>query len=879
MVILGMELLSFSRESTLSSRPIPRCEIFRQFSPDGFNYLYAPEASSLMDVNYPENFESKIGFDRIRESVSRYCLSETAVRWLGEEGFLTDSERIREKLLRTKEYLFMMEEEEFAIAPYPDLNQALTKLSVTGGYLEIDEVVALRRNLDAVRGILNFFKKSDRQEKFPGIFSLSREVKIYPFILERIDKLLSKNGKIRDHASRELTQIRAGMAAKEKQLARRLQSILRNVQQEGTAESDVTVSIRNGRPVIPVPASKKRLLSGIIHDESASGKTVFIEPAEVVEINNEIRELEYAEKREVIRILTRLTDDLKPYAGELEQLSGFLTGLDLIQAKARYARDIGGIMPELMDHPMMEWKQAVHPLLFRTLQQEKRRIVPLDIRLDSGSRILVISGPNAGGKSVCLKTVGLLQYMVQCGFLVPMDPDSRVGLFDQIFIDIGDDQSIDNDLSTYSSHLLNMKYFIRHADERTLLLIDEFGTGTEPVLGGAIAEAILHQINRQSAWGVVTTHYSNLKHFAADAEGIENGAMLFDTGKMQPLYRLEIGQPGSSFAFEIARNIGLPEEIIKEASDRVGEDHLTFDRHLREIIRDKRYWEGKRDRIRISEKKLQETLGQYAEALSVAERTRNEILKTAREEAEELLRQANRKIENTIREIREAQAAKDKTRKAREQLHEFREKQVNKVTAEEDSLGRKIEEIRSEEKKIREKRKRFGQLEPSRKAPEKPLDPHIGRGDFVVMKGQEVPGEVLERKGNKVAVQFGHLTTRVGVDKLEKVAPGEVESLQGAGQGSGDYADWDIARRRLQFSPEIDVRGQRAEEALRNVTALIDEAIMVQHRELRILHGKGDGVLRQLIREYLGTVDLVESFGDEHVDLGGAGVTIVRLDV
>ena len=830
-------------------------------------------------MNYPDNFESKIGFDRIRESVSRYCLSETSGKWLGEEGFLTDFEEIREKLLRTKEYLLMMEEEAFVIEPYPELNLALAKLNVTGSYLEVDEVVALRRNLDAVRGILNFFKKSERQEKFPRIFSLSREVRIYPFILERIDKILSKNGKIRDHASKELAQIRAGMSAKEKLLARRLQSIMRNVRQDGTAESDVTVSIRNGRPVIPVPASKKRQLSGIIHDESASGKTVFIEPTEVVEINNEIRELEYAENREVIRILTHFTDDIKPYAVELEQLSGFLTGLDLIQAKARYARDIGGIMPELVEPPMVEWKQAVHPLLFRMLQQEKRRIVPLDIGLNARSRLLVISGPNAGGKSVCLKTVGLLQYMVQCGFLVPMDPDSRVGIFSQIFIDIGDDQSIDNDLSTYSSHLLNMKYFTQHADERTLLLIDEFGSGTEPVLGGAIAEAILDQINRQSAWGVVTTHYSNLKHFAADADGIENAAMLFDTGKMQPLYKLEIGQPGSSFAFEIARNIGLPEEIIKEASDRVGEDHLTFDRHLREIIRDKRYWEGKRDRIRISEKKLQETLGKYAEALSMAERTRNEILKKAREEAEELLRQANRKIEHTIREIREMQAAKEKTRKAREQLTDFREKEVKKVTGEKDSLGRQIEKIRSEEKKIREKRKRFGQLEPSRKALEEPLDPNIGRGDFVVMKGQEVPGEVLERKGNKVSVQFGHLTTRVGVDKLEKVPPAEVVSHYESGHGSGDYDDWDIATRKMQFRPEIDVRGQRAEEALRNVTALIDEAIMVQNRELRILHGKGDGVLRQLIREYLGTVDLVDSFGDEHIDLGGAGVTIVRLDV
>ncbi len=729
-------------------------------------------------MNYPDNFETKIGFDRIRDLVSQGCLSETARLLLYEEGYLTDYNVIMAKLLQTKEYMLMMGEEEFTIEPYPDVNQALSKLGVLGSYLILDEVSALRKNLDAVRGILNFFKKTDRQEKFPNIFGKSREVKVYPFILERIDKVLSKNGKIKDNASKELAQVRAHLAGKEKQVARRLQSILKSVQQEGTAESDVAVSIRNGRPVIPVQASRKRQLSGIIHDESASGKTVFIEPSEVVGINNEIRELEYAENREIIKILTKLTDDLKPYAEELGHLSGFLANMDMIQAKAKYASTVLGIMPEVVEHPMMEWKKAIHPILFKTLQKEKRRVVPLDISLHKKSRILVISGPNAGGKSVCLKTVGLLQYMIQCGFLVPMDPDSKVGIYDQIFIDIGDEQSIDNDLSTYSSHLLNMKYFTRNADAGTLLLIDEFGTGTEPALGGAIAEAILDKINSQLAWGVITTHYSNLKHFAAEAEGIENGAMLFDTGKMQPLYKLEIGQPGSSFAFEIARNIGLPEEIIKGASERVGEDHITFDKHLREIIRDKRYWEGKRDRIRISEKKLQETLTKYADELDMAEKTRKEILKKAREEADELLRQANRKIENTIREIREAQAEKEKTRQARERLIDFKEKEVKKASVKKDPLDIKIQKLKSEERRIREKRQRFGQLEPSRKVPEKPLDPNIRTGDYVVMKGQEIHGEVLERKGNKVSVQFGHLTTRVGLDKLEKVAPEKYDPLK-----------------------------------------------------------------------------------------------------
>jgi DNA mismatch repair protein MutS2 len=870
---------------------------------------------------YPENFEEKIGFDRIRESVRTYCLSRTAGALLDAEGFLADFESIRGRLQRAKECLLAITGGDFTIDPYPDVRNSLDKLAVKGSYLEVQEVADLRKNLLAVKSVLNFFKKAGQKEKFPALTELSSGVKIYPFVQERIDKILSRNDTVRDQASKELARIRTEIASREKQVARRLQSILKTVQAEGLAEADAKLSVRNGRPVIPVPASQKRQLSGIIHDESASGKTVYIEPGEVVGLNNEIRELGYAEHREIIRILTELSRELEPYAEDLIAMTEYLASMDLLQAKAKYARDIGGVMPALAEGPLVDWKKAVHPILFKTLRKEKREVVPLDIRLSPKKRILIISGPNAGGKSVCLKTVGLLQYMVQCGFLVPMDEDSKVGIFERIFIDIGDEQSIDNDLSTYSSHLLSMKYFARNAGESTLLLIDEFGTGTEPALGGAIAEAILDRLNSLSAWGVITTHYSNLKHFAAETEGIENGAMLFDTAKMQPLYRLEIGQPGSSFAFEIARNIGLPEEVIKSASEKVGEDHVEFDRHLRQIIRDKSYWEEKRDRIRVSEKRLQEILGKYATELESAEKTRKEILKKARAEAEELLRQANRQIENTIREIRESQAEKEKSRLAREKLQKFREEAlgrtagaggkpeeengkvagVNGKTGElsgkksgttgkglaasgltggtVDQLGKKIEEVREQEKAVRQRRQRFGQAEPARKISGENQDPSIREGDFVIMKGQEVAGVVLERKGNKASVRFGHLVTRVGVDRLEKVSGETYRSGNVEPQSRGNFADWDIGRRKMQFRPEIDVRGQRAEEALRNVSIMIDEAIMVQHRELRILHGKGDGILRQLIRQYLDTVDLVESYGDEHVDLGGAGVTIVILDV
>jgi len=830
-------------------------------------------------VIFPENFETKIGFDRIRDYVRSYCHSETAGGMLEAEGFTSDFQEIRERLLRVKECLLMISEEGFSMDPYPDVRESLGKLTLQGSYLEVQEVADLRINLIAVKGILNFFRKAGQKDKFPALSGMSTDVKVYPFVQDRIDKILSKNDTIRDQASRELGRIRAEMAAKEKQVSRRLQSILKSVQSEGMVDADTELSIRNGRPVIPVSASNKRQLSGIVHDESASGKTVYIEPGEVVGLNNDIRELGYAEHREIIKILTDLCADLEPYAGDLLAMTEFLASMDMVQAKARYARDISGVMPELLEGPALEWNKAIHPILLITLQKEKRKVVPLDIRLSGEKRILIISGPNAGGKSVCLKTVGLLQYMVQCGFLVPMHEDSRAGIFEKIFIDIGDEQSIDNDLSTYSSHLLNMKHFTRNASSNTLLLIDEFGTGTEPALGGAIAEAILDRLNTLSAWGVITTHYSNLKHFAAEQEGIENGAMLFDTGKMIPLYRLEIGQPGSSFAFEIARNIGLSEEVIKAASDRVGEDHVEFDKHLRQIIRDKRYWEGKRDKIRVSEKRLQQTLGQYAGELESAEKTRKEIIKQAKAEAEELLREANRKIENTIREIRESQAEKEKTRQAREKLQKFRDEAGRKSTQEKDPVSKKVEKVREQEQAVKKKRQRFGQMEPSRKAPEENLDPTIREGDYVIMKGQEVTGEVLGRKGNKVTVRFGHLTTRVSVEKLEKVAEETYTSSAVNKLPAGDYADWDIARRKMQFRPEINVMGQRAEEAVRNVSIMLDEAIMIQQRDLRILHGKGNGILRQLIRQYLDTVDLVESYGDEHLDLGGAGVTIVILDV
>jgi len=655
--------------------------------------------------------------------------------------------------------------------------------------------------------------------------------------------------------------------------------LLQQAQSEGFADKDAAASLRNGRPVIPVDASSKRKVKGIIHDQSASGKTIFIEPTEVVEMNNEIRELEYEENREIIKILTLLTDDFRPYYDELVTLGEFLGIIDFMMAKAGFANDIQAVLPSITDSKQINWERAVHPLLYLAYRKESKKVVPLDIMLSEEKRILIISGPNAGGKSVCLKTVGLLQYMLQCGLLIPVKEDSQAGIFESIFIDIGDEQSIENDLSTYSSHLKNMNFFIRKGDPSTLLLIDEFGTGTEPLLGGAIAEAVLEQINSSGCYGVITTHYSNLKHYAATAEGIENAAMMFDSHEMKPLFKLVIGQPGSSFAFEIARSIGLYEDVIKSATDKIGAEHRNFDQHLKEIIRDKKYWESKRDKIRKSEKRLQEVLAEYAKELELTQQNRKKILGEAKKQAEDLLSGTNKKIENTILQIRESQAEKEKTRKLREELKAHKEVVEKSLKDTGSETVKKISAVKTEEEKIKERRKRFGQLEQTRTVKKKLLDPTIRTGDYVLLKGQETPGEVVNISGNKAKVNFGYLSSTVEVSKLDKIDPEQYQKSVQKTSAKGDFADWDVSLKKLQFRPEIDLRGQRVDEALRSVSEYIDEAVMVDARSVRILHGKGDGILRMAIREYLNTLDFVGSFKDEHVQLGGAGITVVTLDI
>ncbi|MBN2212784.1 MAG: Smr/MutS family protein [Bacteroidales bacterium] len=820
---------------------------------------------------YPENFENKTGFDRIREMVRKNCLCDLGVCHVNAMQMTDAHERITQLLDETAEFRdICLYEENFPVDNYLDVTQSLKKARIEGTFLETEEVFNLKKSLEAIKSVLQFFKVREEKEKYPVLRKLAENVNYFPFILEKINTILTKTGRIKDNASAELLKIRKEIVQKHSSVNKRIESILKSAQQSGIAESDAALTLRNGRLVIPVTATNKRRISGFIHDESATGKTVYIEPSDVVELNNEIKELEYAEQREIIKILTRLTDAVRPYLDDLDLAYSFLGYIDFLRAKTLFAIKTGSVRPEIKNAQQFRWIKAIHPLLYLSHQKIKKEVVPLDIRLNEKDRILVISGPNAGGKSVCLQTVGLLQYMMQCGMLVPMDIDSCMGIFSKIFIDIGDEQSLENDLSTYSSHLFNLKYFIRHADSGTLILIDEFGSGTEPMLGGALAEAFLERINRQEVYGVITTHYANLKHYASSAKGIINGAMLFDTARIKPLFRLEIGKPGSSFAIDIARKIGVPEDILKNASDRIGQEHIRFDKHLREIIRDKRYWEEKRNRIRIAEKKLQSVIDQYTDELKNAKKQQKEIVAQARQQAGELLAGINKEIEKTIRVIRETQADKEKTRAARKNLEAFRNKLENKDDPENKILEEKI--IRAERL-----RKKLGADETQEELRNKSkVEREIKTGDKVRIINQEAVGEVLDVSGDSIMVAFGNMITTVREVRLLKVGEDELKKQPAvSAQTSHGY---NLSERKLHFKPDIDVRGKRAEEAIEIVKKLVDEAVMVSVHDLRILHGKGNGILRQVIRDYLQTIDVVKSCKDEHVDRGGAGITLVELD-
>ena len=848
---------------------------------------------------YPKTFEDKIGFNEIRTLLRERCLSSLGKEEVDKITFMDNVKAINTQLSRVREFRRLQEEEEnFPLNYFFDVRQSVARLRLEGTHMEEDELFDLRRSLGTVNDIVTYLNRTDEDAAvappddgwrkdpvypYPALHELAEGVVTFPQILQRIDQILDKFGKIRDTASPELLNIRRELAKVEGSISRTLYSILRSAQSEGLIEKDVTPAMRDGRLVIPVVPTMKRKIKGIVHDESASGKTLFIEPTEVVEANNRVRELEAEERREVIRILTEMAKVIRPHVPQILDSYKLLAQVDMLRAKTELAKLIGGIEPEVGKYPHIDWIEATHPLLRLSLQKQGKKVVPLEITLTRNKRMLIISGPNAGGKSVCLKTVGLVQYMLQCGLSVPMSERSQTGIFQNILIDIGDEQSIEDDLSTYSSHLTNMKNMMKSANDRTLILIDEFGTGTEPQIGGAIAEAVLKQFCIKRAYGVITTHYQNLKHFADSHEGVVNGAMLYDRHQMQALFQLQIGQPGSSFAIEIARKIGLPEQVIHDASEIVGSDYIQSDKYLQDIVRDKRYWESKRQTIHQREKQMEQTIAKYESEISDLAKSRKEVLAKAKERAEELFKESNKKIENVIREIREKQAEKEETKKLRDSLKDFKEgiSDMDKQ-AEDDKIARKMAQIlrRKENKKNRKKG------DPSSAGQDKDntsaattlstASTPLKEGDTVRIKGTTSVGKIESIQGKNATVIFGDLRSTTSLKKLEHAtAPKREEPrpFMTVGRQTRETID----EKKLNFKQDLDVRGMRGDEALNAVMYFIDDATLVGMSRVRILHGTGTGILRQLIRQYLATVPAVTSYKDEHVQFGGAGITVVDL--
>ena len=807
--------------------------------------------------------EAKLSFGKIRDLVKSECLSDLGKEKCDQMSFLTNFDTILEEANRTNEFVRILQEEDFPTDGFYDVREAIQRIKVVGTYIEPAELFDLSRVVEAIGSIVSFFS-SKEEGTYYYLQELSRDVFTFPDILRAISRILDKYGQIKDTASSKLGEIRREKSATEGSISRNMSSILRKAVEDGIVEKGTTPAVRDGRLVIPISPFFKKKLRGIVHDESATGKTVFIEPEVIVEANNKLRELEAEEQREIVRILTEFTTEiLRPRTDELLFSVDYLSVVDFTRAKAQFALKTNSVMPKLRNEQVIDWRDAIHPLLFLSHQALGKEIVPLDIRLDKNNRILLISGPNAGGKSVCLKSVGLIQYMAQCGMLVPMHADSEVGIFNDILINIGDEQSIENDLSTYSSHLSYMKEFAKKCNGKTILLIDEFGGGTEPRIGGAIAEALLDHFNRQKSFGVITTHFTNLKQFATDTDGIVNGAMLYDRHEMRPLFRLEIGNPGSSFALEIARKIGLPESVIARATEIVGNDYVNMEKYLQDIVRDKRYWENKRQNIRQKEKHIEELEEKLTVDVNNINAERKRILSDAKAKSKELLDGANAKIERTIKLIKEAKAEKEATRQAREDLTKYKSEVV--FGDENDAFAKKVEKLNAKSQQ------KSGA--PAQQKQEKP----ISVGDTVKIKSSGAKGKVLEIKGNSVDVALGNLRTTVKLKDLQLTQEASQKTQKFSFNIVSSNNSDIVHERSRNFKQQIDVRGMRADEAIQAVSYYIEDAIMLDAGTVRILHGTGTGVLRQVIREYLKTVPQVKSFRDEHVDFGGAGITVVEV--
>ncbi|MCQ2289464.1 MAG: Smr/MutS family protein [Muribaculaceae bacterium] len=816
---------------------------------------------------YPSNFEQKIGFTTIRHEIEKRCISPLGLTHCEHMSFSTHYSSIMTWLNQTNEFLAIIQSsKEFPLNFIFDLRGPLKAVTTPGTFLSADNLFNLQRSLTTVADILKFFSSSKEEENtpYPTLKKLVSGMQSFATIIDDIAAILDKNGNIKDNASPLLADLRRTIMSVTSSINGMLRRIIAQGKSSGVLDNDVQPSVRDGRLVIPVAPAHKRKVKGIVHDESASGKTVFIEPEEIVEANNRIRETEAEIAREIIRILTAVTDNIRPHIDDLLGTYSVLGKIDFIRAKALFAHEIGAQLPHIQEKPLIEWYHATHPGLYLSLKEQGKEVVPLNLQLDHNQRILLISGPNAGGKSVCLKTVGINQYMMQCGVLPMLYNNSHMGLFRSIFIDIGDQQSIEDDLSTYSSHLTNMKTFLQRGGGETLVLIDEFGGGTEPQIGGAIAQAILKRLNEKKVYGVITTHYQNLKHFADETQGIVNGAMLYDRQHMRPLFQLSVGYPGSSFAIEIARKIGLPQDVIEHASEIVGSDYINMDKYLLDIVRDRKYWENKRHEIHVKEKKLDAVVEQYNNRLEKIASEQKKIIKDAKTEAQDILAKSNAQIERTIKEIREMQAEKEKTKEVRRQLDEFKQRLENQGN----EPNKHIENLRPKHNLQRKHNK----TEPSQaKAKDRPL----AAGDNVIMKGATTVGTIISVDEKFAIVAFGNLKTRVETSRLERTLK-KADTVQPLSMSK--EANNQIRSRQLNFKPDIDVRGMRADEAIQAVTYFIDDAIQFQQSRVRILHGTGTGVLKTMIRQYLNTVDGVRSYRDEHVQFGGAGITIVDLE-
>ena len=825
---------------------------------------------------YPSNFEQRVGFDRIREQVMELCSMMSAREIIAQEGFSRSRRDIEERLTLADEMRLVISMEPGAeIGEQDDIRAIVEKVAVEGSYLSVEEAATLLRGLRSAAVIVRFIS-SRREGSYPRLRALTERVQIFPELQSAIERVIDDKGEVRSSASEELSSLRRAIREHEGQVSKRLQAVLQRAKAAGVVDADAMISIRDGHAVIPVAAANKRKIAGFIHDESATGRTFYVEPVEVVELNNELRELEYAEKREIVRILTELTSVLRLQVDGLMRIEEYLTRIDALRAKARWAIANGAVKPIISTEGRLLLRKARHPLLQQTLRSQHKEIVPLDMELNAERRILVISGPNAGGKSVCLKTTGILQYMVQCGFLIPALENSEFPLFQSLMIDIGDQQSLENDLSTYSSHLVNMRAMLDEASEHTLILIDEFGSGTEPTIGGAISESILERFVERKAYGVITTHYANIKYFASRNEGVANGAMAFDVRNIMPLFSLEMGKPGSSFAIEVARKIGLPEDIVRKAMNKAGEDHINLEKQLREIARDKRYWAEKRDRIRMTDRKVEQLEQTYTDRLQGIKDERREIIDKARKEAEEMIAEARRTIENTIRTIRESQAEKEITRLARRELETFVEEVDGAKRSESDErIEREMERLarrRERREKRAEEREQAGGVVPQKV--EEPVVQKIEVGTKVKLEGQEIPGVVKMIKGKKAQVAVGEMLIMVDVARLKAVSSAEYRQATRP-TAARTVVSVDIRERKLNFRDSIDVRGMRAAEALEAVEDLVDDALMVGVSTVTILHGKGTGALKEEIRRYLRSVKDVASVADDHADRGGSGITIV----